>query len=131
LDADYGFVAGAIEFDGNTLKGATARIIGAEATVRWPPPTVDRPSYLAATLGLFKTPFGFEVLQSDRDRLFLERSTVVRALFPGEYDVGGRVQGSWRFLRYAVGLMNGHPLGERLYPGRDPNGDNDLVRRVR
>ena len=45
------------------------------------------------TIGLFKIPFGFEVVQSDRDRLFLERSTAERALFPGEYDVGARLHG--------------------------------------
>src|SRR5262249_23631769 len=89
---DYGLVAGALELDGNTVRGTTARLIGAEASLRWPGPPAA--PYVMATLGLFKTPFGFEVLQSDRDRLFLERSTVVRALFPGEYDVGGRVQGS-------------------------------------
>ena len=40
------------------------------------------------TMGLFKIPFGFEIIQSDRDRLFMERANVMRALFPGEYDAG-------------------------------------------
>src|SRR5215831_12948442 len=130
IDLDYGIVAGAVEFDGNTVNGASARIINAEASLRWPPPAPGELPRVQGTVGLFKTPFGFEVLQSDRDRLFMERSTAERALFPGEYDLGVRVSGGWRFLRCAFGLMNGDPLGEKLYPGRDPNGDKDLVGRV-
>ena len=34
-----------------------------------------------ATMGLFKIPFGFEVGQSDRDRLFLERATASARCF--------------------------------------------------
>ena len=30
-------ISGAIEFDGNTVNGATARIIGAEASLKFPP----------------------------------------------------------------------------------------------
>jgi hypothetical protein len=83
-----------------------------------------------ATFGLFKIPFGWEVVQSDRDRLFLERSAIVRALFPGEYDLGGRLQGGWRFLRYAVAVQNGEPIGERTFPLRDPNRAKDVTGRV-
>jgi hypothetical protein len=70
------------------------------------------------------------VLQSDKDRLFLERSNAERGLFPGEYDLGLRLSGGWRFLRYAVAAMNGDPIGEKLFPGRDPNQSKDLVGRV-
>lgn len=128
---DRTFVAGALELDGNTVRGATARLIGAEASLRWPAPTAQDPSLVMFTVGLFKTPFGFEVLQSDRDRLFLERSTAERGLFPGEYDAGVRVQGGWRFLRYALAAMNGEPLGETSsFAGLDPNHQKDLVGRL-
>jgi hypothetical protein len=129
-EIDYSIIGGAIEFDGNTVNGATARIIGAEASLKWRNP--DRPllPYLQLTLGLFKTPFGFEIVQSDKDRLFLERSNAERALFPGEYDLGVRLSGGWRFLRYAVGAMNGDPIGEKMFPGRDPNQSKDLVGRL-
>ena len=81
-----------------------------------------------ATIGLFKIPFGFEVVQSDRDRLFLERSTAEHGLFPGEYDAGVRLQGGWRFVRYAVAVMNGEPIGEKTgFPLRDPNSAKDVV----
>lgn len=125
------YVAGAVEFDGNTNRGATARILGAEASLRWPGATSHDPPLLMATIGSFKIPFGFEVLQSDRDRLFLERSTAERALFPGEYDLGARLQGGWKFLRYAVAFMNGEPAGETSgFPGRDPNHQKDVVGRL-
>jgi hypothetical protein len=83
------------------------------------------------TIGLFKIPFGFELLQSDRERLFLERSTAERALFPGEYDVGSRLQGGWRFVRYALAVQNGEPIGERgSFALRDPNAAKDITGRV-
>jgi hypothetical protein len=124
------YVSGALEFDGNTLRGATARIIGAEASLKWPGETPADPPLAMGTMGLFKIPFGFEVLQSDRDRLFVERSTVIRALFPGEYDVGARLSGGWRFLRYVLAVQNGDPLGEKAFPGRDPNQAKDITGRL-
>ena len=130
LTADYGWVGGALELDGNTVSGPTARVVGAEVSVRWPPPTPAKMSYLALTLGLFKTPFGYEVVQGDKERLFMERSTVIRALFPGEYDLGARLAGGWKFLRYSVAAMNGEPIGEKSFPGRDPNQSKDFVGRL-
>jgi hypothetical protein len=126
------YVAGALEFDGNTVNGATARIIGAEASLKWPPERgSSEPPLLMATVGMFKIPFGFEVGESDRVRLFLERSTAERALFPGEYDLGARLMGGWRFLRYALAVQNGEPVGERGgFPARDPNSAKDVTGRV-
>lgn len=129
VDLDYGIVGGAVEFDGNTNNGYQARIIGAEASVRWPSGNPALP-YLQLTIGSFKTPFGFEVVQSDRDRLFLERSNAERALFPGEYDLGVRLSGGWRFLRYSVAVMNGDPIGEKAFPGRDPRQSKDILGRL-
>jgi hypothetical protein len=126
------YVAGALEFDGNTNNGSTARIVGAEASIKLPGPD-DAGSplpLLMGTIGLFKIPFGFEVLQSDRDRLFMERSTAEQALFPGEYDVGARLAFNWRFVRILGAVQNGDPLGERAFPGRDPNAAKDITGRV-
>jgi hypothetical protein len=124
------YVAGALEFDGNTVNGATARIIGAEASLKWPPER-GTPPLLMATVGMFKIPFGFEVGESDRVRLFLERSTAERALFPGEYDLGARLMGGWRFMRYALAVQNGEPVGERGgFPARDPNSAKDVTGRI-
>jgi hypothetical protein len=83
-----------------------------------------------ATLGLFKIPFGAEGPESDRSRLFLERSTVIRALFPGLYDLGLGVSGGVRFLRYTVAAMNGEPVGQAFFRGRDANAGKDIVGRI-
>jgi hypothetical protein len=125
------YVSGAFELDGSTVRGPTARIASAEASLRLPGSGGEgTPPLLMATIGLFKIPFGYEVVESDRDRLFLERSTTERALFPGEYDLGARVQGGWRFIRYALAVQNGEPIGERAFPSRDPNHQKDWVGRL-
>ena len=131
MTMERGFVAGLLELDANTVRGVQVRPVGMEATLRWPSTdATEAPAIAAATVGMFKIPFGFEVLQSDAERLFMERSTVVRALFPGEFDLGARLAGGWRFLRYAIALQNGDPLGERAFPARDPNDAKDLTGRA-
>ena len=125
------YVAGALELDGNTVNGAAARIAAAEASLKWMGDApVGSPPIIMATIGMFKIPFGFEVGESDRERLFLERSTTSRALFPGEYDVGARLLGGWRFLRYMLAFQNGDPVGEQLFPARDPNHAKDIMGRL-
>jgi len=123
LTGDHGPVSGLVEIDLNTVNGSQVRVSTAEAAYRVAP-------WLTASLGIPKIPFGLEVEQSDRDRLFLERSTVVRALFPGEYDVGARLGGQWRFLRYAIAAQNGEPAGERTFALRDPNQAKDITARA-
>jgi hypothetical protein len=125
------YYGGALEFDGSTQSGGSAaRIVGAEASVKVPGEEGTPVPLLMASVGLFKIPFGYELLQSDRDRLFLERSITEQALFPGEYDIGARLQGGWMFLRYAIAVQNGNPLGERALPGRDPNAAKDVAGRL-
>ncbi|MBN1962909.1 MAG: hypothetical protein JW841_18405 [Deltaproteobacteria bacterium] len=118
-----------VELDGNTIKGVTTRLVRAEATVRLPAKIQTMP-LVALTAGLFKIPFGYEIAQSDKERFFAERSTIVRALFPGESDVGARLSGSYAFLRWAVAVQNGEPIGESVFPGRDPNSAKDFVGRI-
>jgi hypothetical protein len=128
---DRTYVAGAFELDGNTVNGPAARIAGAEASLKWiGGAPAGAPPLIMGTIGLFKIPFGFEVGESDRDRLFLERTMTSRALFPGEYDVGARLLGGWRFLRYMLAFQNGEPIGERLFPARDPNHQKDIMGRL-
>jgi hypothetical protein len=123
------FWGSALELDANTVSGGQVRVLGAEVSGRWPGDATRVPLAML-TLGLFKIPFGWEVVQSDKDRLFLERSAIVRALFPGEYDLGGRLQGGWRFLRYAIAVQNGEPIGEKTFPLRDPNRAKDVTGRI-
>jgi hypothetical protein len=127
---DKTYVAGALELDGNTVNGTTARLIGAEASAKLPGEEGAPLPLLMGTLGLFKIPFGYEIRESDRDRLFLERSAAERALFPGEYDLGARVQLAWRVFRLAFAVQNGEPLGEKGFPGRDPNAAKDFAGRA-
>jgi len=99
------------------------------STDRAEPPSPYDPWFMV-TAGLFRTPFGFEVQESERQRPWLERATVSNALFPQSFDLGLRVVGGFAFVRYALGLMNGDPIGERTFPGRDPNRSKDLVFRI-
>jgi hypothetical protein len=127
---DRWWVAGVLELDGNTVNGPQARLIGAEASLKWPPERGNPLPIVMATIGMFKIPFGFEIGQSDRERLFIDRSTAERAMFPGEYDIGARIQGGWRFIRYAIAVQNGNPIGDRAFPLRDPNQAKDVIGRV-
>ena len=119
----YGAVSGFGEIDLNTINGNQVRVSTAEAAYQIQP-------WLKAAVGIPKIPFGFEVEQSDKERLFLERSTVVRALFPGEYDVGAKLSGAWRFLRYALAVQNGEPSGSKSFAFRDPNQAKDITGRA-
>ena len=124
---DQQYLAGVLEIDANTVNGAQVRPMDVEATVKWPGGSVP---LAALTVGLFKIPFGFEVMERDRDRIFTERSTFIRALFPGEYDLGARLAGGWRFVRYALAVQNGEPIGENTFPVRDPNQAKDITGRL-
>jgi hypothetical protein len=119
---------GGLELDANTLNGSTLRLLDAHASVLLPGDGAV--PLVMGTIGLIKVPFGFEVGQADRSRLFLERSTAARAFFPDEYDVGARVQGGWRFLRYAVAAQNGELLGSGRFAGLDPNHQKDIAGRA-
>lgn len=129
-ELDWRIIGAAVEFDGNTNNGYQARIIGAEVSLKWKSKDPYQQPYLQLTAGSFKIPFGFEVGQRDTDRLFLERSTMEHAFFNGEYDLGARLFGGWRFLRYSLAVMNGDPIGEKAFPGRDPNEAKDVIGRV-
>ena len=132
VDADYGYVAGSMELDGNTINGPVARILDAEVSACWPrcSPWDEQPPLVMGTLGLMRIPFGFEVQEKDYVRLFLERSNAERAFFPGEFDLGARVQGGWRWLRWQAAAMNGHPSGEKQYALVDPTASKDFLGRV-
>jgi hypothetical protein len=82
------------------------------------------------TICLQRIPFGFEVQEKDYVRLFLERANVVRAFFPGEFDLGVRVQGGWRWLRWQAAAMNGNPAGDKQFALVDPTASKDFLGRV-
>jgi len=124
---DRRYLAAIMEVDANTNNGPQARPMNMEATAKLPGDDVP---YVAGSVGIFKIPYGYEIGQKDYERLFAERSNLERALFPGEYDLGARLAGGWRYVRYALAVQNGEPLGESTFPGRDPNGAKDVVGRL-
>ncbi|MGD0837094.1 MAG: hypothetical protein ABSB49_10685 [Polyangia bacterium] len=121
------YLGAVMEIDANTINGAQVRPMDMEATVQVPGPEAP---YVSATVGIFKIPYGFEIGQKDYERLFAERSNLEQALFPGEYDLGARVAGGWRFIRYALAVQNGQPAGESTFPYLDPNAGKDVVGRL-
>ena len=121
-------MTGAVELDGNTIGGTpAARLLGAQVGYAWP--SVKAP-IVAASAGLFKTPFGAEVPANERDKPFLEPPAFARALFPGNYDAGVMLRGEYGLARWSVAMMNGAPVGDAQWRGKDPTGSYDLVGRI-
>lgn len=149
-ERDLGNFHGVVELDANTVSGLQVRPIDAEATFKWPatqafaraPWAIDPTGatkehhagndgpWFMVTAGVFRTPFGFEVQEPERLRPFLERSSMSNALFPQSFDLGLRVLGGYRMMRWSFATMNGEPIGEKNFPGRDPNRSKDVVFRV-
>lgn len=115
------------EFDGNTVNGPTFGLYRGEASVFYRP-SDDQAPLVQFTLGQFRTPFGFELLESPSTRWFMERSQLSRALYPTEIDVGGRISGEAGPFRYVGALTNGEPLSEKSgFQLQDPNSAKDFT----
>ena len=130
VDAEQGLVLGAIEIDANTVSGPQVRPIDAEVSLRWPQKPDPAVPSLLATAGLMRIPFGYEVQELDYVRPFLERATMLQALFPGEFDLGMRFKVKYRFVDAAIAVMNGNPIGSKVFPDLDPVQTKDLVGRL-
>lgn len=141
LETDQGLVHGSLMIDANTINGPQVRPWNAEVSLKYPPEmpfkgpaqvaqsSSPHPFFIVST-GLLITPFGFEVPELESDRPFLERSTFANELFPQSYDLGLRILGGYKFVNYAFAVLNGDPIGDKTFPGRDPNKSKDLVFRV-
>ncbi len=138
-ESDQGLVHGVVMIDANTVNGPEVRPYDIEASIKWP---AERPypveplmaarderydPYVVVSAGLLLTPFGYELQEMDYTRPFLERSTISTALFPSPFDLGLRGLGGWRMVHWQLGIMNGDPIGEAGFPGRDPNKSKDLL----
>ncbi len=121
-----GAITGALELDGNTIDGPAARLLGAQVGYAYP----ARAPLIAISAGLFKTPFGAEVPAIERDKAFLEPPAFARGLFPGNYDAGVMAQGRYGLARWSAALVNGAPVGDAQWRGRDPVGSYDVIVRV-
>ena len=129
VDAQKGDFSAGIELDGNTVDGPTARILGATVGYHLKGPDHDVP-LLSVQAGLFKTPFGVEVPAAEREKAFLEPPAFARALFPGNYDAGVMAQGGYGIARWSIAMVNGAPVGDTQWKGKDPTASYDLVGRV-
>ena len=130
IEAEHGIVGGALEIDANTTNGPQVRPIEANVSLHWPEKREASLPDLLATLGLLRIPFGYEVQELDYVRPFLERATVLQALFPGEFDLGLRLKAKYRFVDLALAAMNGNPIGNKVFPDLDPVQTKDLVGRL-
>jgi hypothetical protein len=122
----WDFASGNLELDANTVRGVTVGIRRAEAAVfyRGNNPR-NRPPLVGLGVGIVDLPFGFELAESARDRIFMERTLGSTALFPSEADAGARVYGGYSALRYAVAVTNGEPVDRNGLP-HDPNAAKDI-----
>ncbi len=92
-------------------------------------------SELSLMAGLFKIPFGYDLQLSSSRRVFPERSQMVRSFFPGERDLGVRLDGSFfdELLEVQLALQNGVPVGDAFfgaYEGLDGNAMKDVTLRA-
>lgn len=85
---------------------------------------------LRLTMGLFKWPFGYEVLQSSQVREMPERARVIRKLFPAERDRGVRMVGRYGVASLQMAVVNGNPIEDAVYVQNDPNQFKDVVGRL-
>jgi hypothetical protein len=89
------------------------------------------PLGLRFTMGQFKVPFGYEVLQSSSDREMPERARVIRALFPGERDRGARLTARYEWFSFMAALVNGNfTQGDAVFNTFDNNRYFDTYLRV-
>ena len=110
--------------------GTIARNVEAQGIARW-----CACGQLETTfgMGIFKIPFGWEVLQSDTDRPFIERSWWEQNTTPGEFDTGIKAytKALDGRLAFQVALVNGNMLGEKTFALQpDLNKGKDGVGRV-
>ena len=121
-----------LQIDGNSNEGVVLKDAEATFVDTW------TPFHLRVTLGQFKVPFGYEIMQSDADRELPERSQVVLSLFPGDRDRGLRLQARYQMFLLKIALVNGASFGQKdpsnfqgvVQNGYDPNGFKTVVGRL-
>ncbi len=76
------------------------------------------------TSGIFDRPFGFEISYSSSSRETPERTRLFQTLFPGERDLGAKVEyaaadGPLSFLNVKAGLFTGNGIGAETDNAKD------------
>ncbi len=109
-------------------SGTIARTIEAVGIARYTPSLTQE-----FAMGIFKVPFGFEVMQNDADRPYIERSWGEQNMFPGEFDTGARTKLTAldSKLNVHAAVLNGITIGEKTFAVvPDLNHGKDLSGRV-
>jgi hypothetical protein len=131
LDRGWDYAFATIEVDGNNLNGIAFGLRRAEGTLllRGSDPAAPPLAFLSA--GLTGIPFGYELYEPNRTRLFLERTTASRAFFPGDPDFGATIGGALGFFRYSLSAFDGTPVpdSEPSALGWDPTAEKDFMAR--
>ncbi|MFT3692870.1 MAG: hypothetical protein QM831_07000 [Kofleriaceae bacterium] len=112
-----------LELDGNTVKGPAARVVTSQ--VGW-----HYEDYVRVRGGLLLIPFGSYTPTNARDRFFMEQPTFIRALFPGDVDGGVSADGQYGYVRWSASAMNGAPVSDAQWAGRDPSSSFDVMGRL-
>jgi len=128
VSGDWEYAQVLVELDANSVKGPAIGVQKAEATLHYRP-DLTRPPIAHVTVGLFDTPFGYELVESPRTRPFMERTQASRAFWPGEPDLGVRLGGALGFARWTIAAMNGQPLGT-TYALQSPVSGKDVIFRL-
>lgn len=133
VESKYRYAEFLLELDANTVRGPSAGVHRAEASMvyRGAGAADDKSPLVALSAGVLVPSFGRELKESSRARPFMERSTASRAFFPSEPDVGVRLAGTLGFFNYGVAVVNGEPAGQPAgFPLRDPNAAKDVIVRL-
>lgn len=96
----------------DSATGTIARNVEADGIVHW-----GEGVETVFGMGIFKIPYGWEVLQSDADRPFIERSWWEQNVTPGEFDTGAKAYTTAleRKLTFQVAVINGQTQGEKTF----------------
>jgi len=131
IDRGWDYASATIEVDGNNQNGVAFGLRRAEASLLERASDPAAPPLVALTAGLTGIPFGYELYEPNRTRLFLERTTSSRAFFPGDGDFGATLGGALGFFRYSVGIFDGTPVpdSQPTAIGFDPTRQKDLLAR--
>lgn len=130
FDRGWDNAAATLELDTSTVNGLRVAPRRAEGSIFYRGTDDDQVTpLLVLTGGITDLPFGMELGESQRDRIFMERSLGSTALFPSEADIGVKLWGAYRFVNYAVAVVNGQPINNDAFP-RDPNTAKDIVGRI-
>ena len=131
LRFDHGsdFTAATLELDANTVNGLKVGVRRAEGGLIWRAEDETAPPLVMLSAGVTDIPFGAEIVESPRDRVFMERTLGSRALFPTEADVGAKLSLVYGPFAAVVAVMNGEPVDGRTFP-TDPNSAKDVIGHV-